>query len=69
MATYKQIQDYVKQEHGYIPKSCWIAHMKEVSGLKPKMSPRRYSSTTRVHPCPIEKQNDIKDSFKYFEMI
>lgn len=29
MATYKQIQEYIKQKHGYIPKSCWIAHMKE----------------------------------------
>ncbi|OMD93551.1 hypothetical protein [Paenibacillus odorifer] len=69
MATYKQIQEYVKHECGYIPKSCWIAHMKELSGLHPKMSSRRYSPNARVHPCPIEKQDDIKESFQYFKMI
>ncbi|WP_313638298.1 hypothetical protein [Paenibacillus sp.] len=69
MATYKQIQEYVKQKHGYIPKTCWIAHMKELSGLHPKMSPRRYSPNARVQPCPIEKQDDIKESFQYFKMI
>jgi hypothetical protein len=69
MATYKQIQDYVKQNHGYIPKSCWIAHMKEVNGLHPKMSSRRYSPNVRVHPCPLEKQDDIKNSFEHFKMI
>lgn len=69
MATYKQIQDHVKQKHGYIPKSCWIAHMKEISGLHPIMSTRRYSPNARVHPCPIDKQDDIRDTFRYFEMI
>lgn len=68
MATYKQIQDYVKQKHGYVPKICWIAHMKELSGLHPEISPRRYSSNARVHPCPIEKQDAIKESFQYFKM-
>jgi hypothetical protein len=29
MATYKQIQEYVKAEYGYQPKSCWIADVKE----------------------------------------
>lgn len=52
MATYKQIQEYVKDNHGYTAKTCWIAHMKEVSGLQPRMSPRRHSPHKRVHPCP-----------------
>ena len=69
MTTYKQIQEYIKQRHGYIPKTCWIAHMKELSGLHPKISHRRYSPDARVHPCPIAKQNDIKESFRYFKMI
>ena len=69
MATYKEIQSYVKEVNGYSAKSCWIAHMKEVCGLNPKMSARRYSKTERVHPCPENKQNDIKEAFKYFNMI
>jgi hypothetical protein len=66
MATYKEIQNYVKQNNGYIPKSCWIAHMKELCGLNPKMSARRYSPTTRTHPCPLEKQDD---AFKHYRMV
>ena len=33
MATYKEIQAYVKEKYGFQPKTCWIAHMKEVCGI------------------------------------
>ncbi|TVY02403.1 hypothetical protein [Paenibacillus cremeus] len=69
MATYKQVQGYVKQKYGYLPKTYWIAHMKEVCGLNPKTAQNRYSPNSRVHPCPPEKQNDIRDSFQHFKMI
>jgi len=69
MATYKQIQQYTKDIYGYAPKTCWIAHMKEVCGLHPRLSPNRYSPDKRTHPCPIEKQNDIKNVFIHFKMI
>ncbi len=55
MATYKQIQDYVKNTHGYTPKTCWIAHMKEICMLNPKVSPNRYSLKSRTNPCPSER--------------
>ncbi|MDO5096775.1 MAG: hypothetical protein Q4D65_09450 [Peptostreptococcaceae bacterium] len=41
MATYKQIQEYIKKEFGFSCKSCWIAHMKELCNLPVQMSPRR----------------------------
>jgi hypothetical protein len=69
LATYKQIQEYVKQRHGYVPKSCWIAHMKEACSLNPKMASNRYSGNVRMYPCPLEKQDNIKDSFRHFNMI
>lgn len=69
LATYKQIQEHIKKEYGYSAKSCWIAHMKDICGLKPKMSSRRHSPNSRVHPCPESKQNDIRETFKYFNMI
>jgi len=69
LATYKEIQNYVKETKGYSAKSCWIAHMKEVCGLSPKVSSRRYSQNERVHPCPENKQDDIKAAFKFFDMI
>jgi len=47
MATYKQIQEYVKRKYGFVPKSCWIAHVKEMNGLKPRVSARRYDAKIR----------------------
>ncbi|WP_422122395.1 hypothetical protein DHX103_11350 [Planococcus sp. X10-3] len=69
MATYKDIQTYIKNENGYVAKSCWIAHMKELHGLKPRISARRISADHRVHPCPENKQADILAAFKHFEMV
>lgn len=69
MATYKEIQDYVKRSFGYLPKTCWIAHAKELCGLSPKVSSRRYDINKRICPCPPEKQGDIKSAFMHFGMI
>ena len=69
LATYKQIQDYIKEKHGYSVKTCWIAHMKEVCGLEPRVSPNRHSQNHRVHPCPPSKQNDLKQALHHFGMI
>jgi len=69
MATYKELQEYIKKEYGYYPKNCWIAHMKEVCGLNPRMSPNRYDPNKRVCPCPLEKQDDIREAFRHFSMI
>ena len=62
MATYKEIQKHVKQNFGYLPKSCWIAHAKEICGLNPKISSNRYDINKRVCPCPVNKIDDIKQA-------
>lgn len=69
MATYKEIQSYVKEKYGFLPKTCWIAHMKEVCGIPVKNSPNRISPDNRKKPCPPEKMEYIKDAFAYFGMI
>jgi hypothetical protein len=69
MATYKDIQAYIKEQNGYVAKTCWIAHMKEVHGLKPRVSARRISPDKRVHPCPEKKQADVLAAFKHFGMV
>ena len=69
MATYKVIQEYVKLNYGYSPKSCWIAHMKECCGLSPRVSHNRYDVNLRTHPCPAGKQDDLKQAFRHFGMI
>jgi len=69
MANYKQIQEYIRDTYGYLPKTCWIAHMKEVCGLHPRMAPNRYSISKRTNPCPADKQTDIRKAFVHFHMI
>ena len=68
MATYEQIQSWVKQKHGFLPKSCWIAHCKELAGLPVRQSPRRYEAGVRQVPCPEDKQSAIFEAFDHFRM-
>jgi hypothetical protein len=69
MATYKDIQAYVRQEYGYTVKTCWIAHVKEMCGLERRDAPNREDATARKHPCPPQKVDSIKHAFKYFGLI
>lgn len=61
MATYKQIQDCVRQQHGWIPKTCWIAHVKELNGLPVRTAHNRTSSARQV-PCPSDKRGAIESA-------
>jgi len=69
MATYKQMQDYVRDNFGYVPKTCWIAHMKEICGLSPQIAKNRRSHAVRMYPCPPEKQDDLRKAFMHFNWI
>jgi len=68
MATYKQIQAWVKQQYGFIPKTCWIAHVKHMSGLPMRKAPNR-QGVERVEPCPPEKMEFIRAALSHFGMI
>ena len=67
MATYNQIQKWIKENYGYVPKTCWIAHVKEICGMARRTSPNRMGPT-RKYPCPDDKIDDIKKAFKFFGM-
>lgn len=69
MATYKQIQEFVKLNFDYIPKTCWIAHSKEIYKLSPRIANNRKDLKKRKYPCPEMKQEDIRKAFQYFEML
>jgi len=69
MASYKEIQLYVKQKHSFVPETCWIAHAKEKCGLLIGQAPNRIDPDKRVKPCPEEKFHAIKDAFRHFGMI
>lgn len=69
MATYKQIQKYVKEEYGFKPKTCWIAHVKEMAGLPVKKAWNRKSEKKRENPCPDSKVEPIMVAFRHFGII
>ena len=68
MATYKEIQGYVKETYGFLPKTCWIAHTKELCGIPVKNAPNRISPSHREKTCPPEKMPYVKEAFRHFGM-
>ncbi|MGF6758233.1 hypothetical protein P3T16_005654 [Paraburkholderia sp. GAS42] len=62
MATYKDIQDYVKTEHGIVVQTCWIAHVKELCGL----TLRSGRATMRIKPCPPQWRQAIEEAMRHF---
>lgn len=69
MATYAQIQKIVQAKHGYVPKTCWIAHVKSDFSLTRGIAPNRTSVRSRKYPCPPEKRQAIVDALRSAEMI
>ncbi len=69
MATYKQIQDYVKEHHSVSVKTCHIAHVKHMNGFKMKKAPNRISPESRVYECPDKFVFFIEQAMKHFGML
>jgi len=60
MATYKDVQKLVKVQAGFVPETCWIAHVLELNGFPPRVAHNRISSSTRKRPCPPDKRPAIE---------
>ncbi len=69
MATYKQIQDYIREKYNFTAKTCWIAHMKELHNLPLAKAHNRLSADKRTQPCPESKQVVITEAFTHFGMV
>jgi hypothetical protein len=69
MATYKQIQAYVRQENLFIPKTCWIADVLSQHGLTRHAAVNRITLSSRKYPCPPEKHSGIENALRHFGMI
>ncbi len=69
MATYKQIQDYVMGTHNRTVKTCWIAHCKELKGLRVKRAHNREGDARQV-PCENEEMREAMfAAFHHFGML
>ncbi len=69
MTTYRAIQDDIKRRHGRTVKTCWIAHVKELNGLSPRIAPNRLSPVKRKNPCPQNLRPIIEDSMRYLGVL
>jgi hypothetical protein len=68
MATYREIQAWVKKQSDFVPKTCWIAHVMSDQNLTTRKAPNRISGTMRQHPCPDDKRPAILAALKHFKM-
>ena len=66
--TYSQIQSYVKETAGFVPKKDWIAHVKELNGLCLRRT-RYEARTPRLEPCPPGKRKAIEDALRRFGFL
>ena len=67
--TYKQIQEWVFEKYGFKIETCWIAHVKELSGLPIRPNPKRKSKEKREKPCPDNKREAIVAALRHYKMI
>ncbi|CCN38210.1 RNA methyltransferase fusion protein [Vibrio nigripulchritudo SO65] len=62
--TYKKVREYVRKQHGFSVKDCWIAHVKELNGVSTKNAPNRHSPNVRKHPCPGDKVEVLENAMR-----
>ena len=66
-ATYAEIKECVKRQFGFVPKSSWIAHVKELNGLR--VGRNRPHARVRQVPCPPDKREPIEQSMRRLGVI
>jgi hypothetical protein len=69
MATDAEIQKFVQHPHGFIPKTGWIAHVKEVHRIPTLRGAKRARRNRDIEPCPPEKREAIEEALWHFGMI
>ena len=63
MATYRTTQRMVKEQSGFVPKTCWIADVKEQLGFPVRRAHNRVTHD-RSNPCPPERRAAIGRAIK-----
>jgi hypothetical protein len=69
MATYREIQNWVKGRSGFVPKTCWIAHVMSDHNLTTRKASNRIDRSRRKYPCPDDKRTAIVAALKHFMML
>lgn len=69
MATYQMIQDRVKAEAGFVPRTAWIAEVKASYGLDAIEAPNPIESLSAIKPCPPERRPAIEAALLHFRLV
>lgn len=69
MSTYEEIQHAVKAAAGFLPKTCWVAHVLSDHGRARRVAPNRISVSERRHPCPADKRVSIETVLREHRML
>jgi hypothetical protein len=69
MATYREIQNWVRAASGFVPKTSWIAHVKADRGLSEPAASNRFNHPTHVNPCPTARRAAIEAALRHFGMV
>ena len=62
--TYRAIRAYIYARHGFSPRTGWIAHVKELSGLTLRPTHNR-RDPTRADPCPPRRRADVEEALPH----
>lgn len=69
-ATYQEIKQYVLDKYGFKVSTLNIAQTKQECGIKERDNYNKPKMENSRQPnCPKEKEDAIKDAFRYFQMI
>ena len=68
-ATYREIKEWVKSQHGLSVSSLYIAQVKEKCGLEKRENFNLGAEGHKVPTCPPEKGEAILSAFRHFHMI
>jgi hypothetical protein len=62
MTTYRTIQSYVREQNGFVPKTCWIADVLAAHGQTRGPASNRIDPSQQVAPCPPDKRHTIEQA-------
>jgi hypothetical protein len=69
MATYKDVQRFVKEKSGFVPETCWIAHVLELNCASPRLAPNRIDPRRRENPCPPDRRPAIERALRQLGLL
>ena len=69
MATYKEIQAYIRSRDGVTVQTCWIADVMASHGLTRRIAPNRIDPSKREKPCPLARRATIDQALRHFGML